>query len=92
MTFFKERYWTAQTWRRIDAAWLERSPELASYLDRRADALSLTLAVEMPNGAVLLFGSTSETLPPSVPTANVVFRSDESPDIGDDRSYFELEL
>ena len=92
MTFFKERYWTAQTWRRIDAAWLERSPELAGYLDRRADALSLSLAVELASGAMLLFGPTGETLPPSVSMDRVIFRSDQAPEVGGDRPYLELTL
>jgi len=92
MTFFKERYWTAQTWRRIDAAWLERSPELAGYLDRRADALSLSLAVELASGAMLLFGPTGETPPPAVSLDRVIFRSDQAPELGDDRPYLDLTL
>ena len=55
MPFFRQSYWTTQTWRRIDAAWLERSPELAELLDSGATNLSLGLAIELGDHDVLLF-------------------------------------
>src|SRR5437870_5679360 len=33
MDFFNRRYWSTDTWRQIDGAWLEGSPQLALQLD-----------------------------------------------------------
>jgi hypothetical protein len=75
MPFFRQHYWTTQTWRRIDAAWLERSPELAELLDQGATNLSLSLAIELSDHDVLLFA------PPAKADAGLleraIFRTDK---------------
>lgn len=59
MSFFKERYFrpgtTDQEWRRIDAAWVEGASELALRLDSVTNNTSLALAIELEDGAVMLF-------------------------------------
>jgi hypothetical protein len=58
MEFFKEHYWTsdvAASWRRIDVDWLGGSTELALQLDSLTNNTSLAIAIELPDGDVLLF-------------------------------------
>jgi hypothetical protein len=59
MDFFRDRYFGANgsgdEWRRIDSAWLDGSSELALALDSATNNTSLVLAIEFPNGNVLLF-------------------------------------
>ena len=42
-------------WRRIDSAWLDGLDELALQLDNMTNNTSLVLAIELPDGEVLLF-------------------------------------
>ena len=64
MAFFKERYWTSEKptddWRRIDADWLGGSTELALQLDSLTNNTSLALAIELPDGDVLLFAADAQ--------------------------------
>ena len=57
--FFKSRYFdhgkTGSVWRRIDSAWLDGLDELALQLDNMTNNTSLVLAIEFPDGEVLLF-------------------------------------
>jgi hypothetical protein len=59
MPFFKQGYWTSQTWRRIDAAWLEGARNSAAHLETRARSLSVVLAIELEGGDVLLFSDSA---------------------------------
>jgi hypothetical protein len=59
MPFFRQHYWMAndqgENWRRIDTDWLGGSTELALQLDSLTNNTSLVLAIELPDGDVLLF-------------------------------------
>ena len=58
--FFNRRYWSTDTWRQIDGAWLEGSPQLALQLDSATNNTSLVLAIELVNGDVLLFAADAQ--------------------------------
>jgi len=60
MDFFNRRYWLSDTWRQIDGAWLEGSPQLALQLDSATNNTSLVLAIELANGDVLLFAADAQ--------------------------------
>jgi hypothetical protein len=64
MDFFRERYWKPEgspdDWRRIDADWLGGSPELALQLDSLTNNTSLVLAIELPDGDVLVFAADAQ--------------------------------
>ena len=55
--FFKDRYWATkgEDWRRIDGDWLAASDDLALALQNATNNTSLVLAIELPEGDVLLF-------------------------------------
>ena len=61
--FFATRYWgedsdspeADQSWRRIDADWLDCSSSLALQLDSATNNTSLVLAIELADARVLLF-------------------------------------
>jgi hypothetical protein len=59
MPFFQTHYWGSidrdDDWRRIDIAWLGGSTELALQLDSLTNNTSLVLAIQLPDGDVLLF-------------------------------------
>jgi hypothetical protein len=59
MEFF-QRYWAAEPWRRIDGAWLSTAPEPALHLDNLTNNTSLVLAIELPDGDVLLFAADAQ--------------------------------
>jgi hypothetical protein len=64
MDFFKQQYWKASEpnddWRRIDVDWLAGSSELALQLDSLTNNTSLVIAVELPDGDVLLFAADAQ--------------------------------
>jgi hypothetical protein len=69
MPFFRTRYWGEnpdsaeekdQSWRRIDADWLDSSSSLALQLDSATNNTSLVLAIELGNGDVLLFAADAQ--------------------------------
>jgi hypothetical protein len=69
MPFFKARYWGEnadsdeekdQSWRRIDASWLDTSSSLALQMDSATNNTSLVLAIELGNGDVLLFAADAQ--------------------------------
>jgi hypothetical protein len=64
MTFFQQQYWTpadaTDNWRQIDIDWLEGSTELALQLDSLTNNTSLVLAIELPDGDVLLFAADAQ--------------------------------
>jgi hypothetical protein len=60
MDFFNRRYVSTDTWRQIDGAWLEGSPQLALQLDSATNNTSLVLAIELANGDVLLFAADAQ--------------------------------
>lgn len=59
-------YWSGEPWRRIDAAWLGGTTELALQLDASTNNTSLVLAIELdgpngePDGDVLLFAADAQ--------------------------------
>jgi hypothetical protein len=64
MAFFQQQYWTAadatDNWRQIDIDWLGGSTELALRLDSLTNNTSLALAIELPDGDVLLFAADAQ--------------------------------
>jgi hypothetical protein len=64
MPFFQQHYWSPaeaqQDWRRIDVDWLGGATELALQLDSLTNNTSLALAIELPDGAVLLFAADAQ--------------------------------
>ena len=69
MPFFRMRYWGEdaesdeekdQSWRRIDASWLDSSSSLALQMDSATNNTSLVLAIELGNGDVLLFAADAQ--------------------------------
>ena len=68
MPFFQQRYWGEdaaseekdQSWRRIDASWLDSSSSLALQLDSATNNTCLVLAFELGNGDVLLFAADAQ--------------------------------
>jgi hypothetical protein len=64
MAFFQQQYWTpadaTDNWRQIDIDWLEGSTELALQLDSLTNNTSLVLAIELPDGDVLLFAADAQ--------------------------------
>jgi hypothetical protein len=58
LPFFQQHYWPSgkqDRWRQIDIDWLGGSTELALQLDSLTNNTSLALAIELPDGDVLLF-------------------------------------
>jgi hypothetical protein len=57
IAFFRQHYWdeAGESWRRIDIDWLGGSSELALQLDSLTNNTSLVLAIDLPDGDVLLF-------------------------------------
>lgn len=51
---------TDQSWRRIDAAWLDTASTLALQLDSATNNTSLALAIELKSGKVLLFAADAQ--------------------------------
>jgi hypothetical protein len=64
MAFFQQQYWTpadaTDNWRLIDSDWLGGSTELALQLDSLTNNTSLVLAIELPDGDVLLFAADAQ--------------------------------
>jgi hypothetical protein len=68
MRFFQSHYWGEdadggekdQSWRNIDASWLDSSTSLALQLDSATNNTSLVLAIELENGEVLLFAADAQ--------------------------------
>jgi hypothetical protein len=69
MPFFKTRYWGEnadsedeidQSWRRIDASWLDPTSSLALQMDSATNNTSLVLAIELDSGDVLLFAADAQ--------------------------------
>ncbi len=61
MPFFRDRLDApAESWRRIDMAWLEGAAELALRIDSDTNNSSLVLAIELADGAVLLFAGDAQ--------------------------------
>jgi hypothetical protein len=64
MAFFQQQYWTpadaTDNWRQIDSDWLGGSTELALQLDSLTNNTSLVLAIELPDGDVLLFAADAQ--------------------------------
>jgi hypothetical protein len=69
MPFFQNRYWGAdadspdnldQSWRQIDADWLDVSSNLALQLDTATNNTSLVIGLELPNREVLLFAADAQ--------------------------------
>jgi hypothetical protein len=64
MEFFKQQYWkpagALDDWRRIDTDWLGGASDLALQLDSLTNNTSLVLAIELPNGDVLLFAADAQ--------------------------------
>jgi len=68
MPFFQRHYWgedldsneKSQSWRRIDANWLDSSSSLALQLDSATNNTCLVLAFELGNGDVLLFAADAQ--------------------------------
>jgi hypothetical protein len=64
MGFFKQHYWqpgeTHDEWRRIDVAWLGGTADLALQLDNFTNNTSLVVAIELPDGDVLLFAADAQ--------------------------------
>ena len=62
--FFVERYWgpsdNAPAWRQIEGSWLDGTTELALALDNATNNTSLVLAIEFPDGDVLLFAADAQ--------------------------------
>jgi hypothetical protein len=64
LAFFQQQYWTpadaTDNWRLIDSDWLGGSTELALQLDSLTNNTSLVLAIELPDGDVLLFAADAQ--------------------------------
>ena len=65
LEFFRENYWQADNaapdkWRRIDTDWLDGASNLALQLDSLTNNTSLVLAIELPDGDVLLFAADAQ--------------------------------
>jgi hypothetical protein len=64
MAFFQQHYWTSanapDNWRQIDIDWLGGSTELALQLDSFTNNTSVALAIELPDGDVLLFAADAQ--------------------------------
>lgn len=68
MPFFQRHYWGEdegakdkdQSWRAIDASWLDASSSLALQLDSATNNTSLVLALELEGGDVLLFAADAQ--------------------------------
>jgi len=65
LNFFRQQYWQAgnaapDAWRRIDTDWLGGSSELALQLDSLTNNTSLVIAIELPDGDVLLFAADAQ--------------------------------
>jgi hypothetical protein len=64
LDFFRDNYWQSRDgqdgWRRIDTDWLAGSTELALQLDSLTNNTSLAVAIELPNGDVLLFAADAQ--------------------------------
>lgn len=65
LEFFRQHYWqpdgaAPDQWRRIDTDWLGGSTELALQLDSLTNNTSLVLAIELPDGDVLLFAADAQ--------------------------------
>lgn len=60
MPFFKEHYWEAESWRRVDTAWLDGASDFALQLDSLTNNTSLVIAIELGNGDVLLFAADAQ--------------------------------
>ena len=65
LDFFRTNYWqpagaAPDAWRRIDTDWLGGSTELALQLDSLTNNTSLVLAIEFPDGDVLLFAADAQ--------------------------------
>jgi len=58
--FFKDRYWGAESWRRIDTAWLEGASDFALQLDSLTNNTSLVIAIELGGDDVLLFAADAQ--------------------------------
>jgi hypothetical protein len=66
--FFQDCYWGEdsdssekdQSWRRIDASWLDASTSLALQLDNSTNNTSLVIALELEGGDVLLFAADAQ--------------------------------
>jgi hypothetical protein len=55
------RYWGAEeSWRRIDADWMDGAAELALKLDADTNNTSLAVAIELADGDVLLFAADAQ--------------------------------
>lgn len=53
--FFQAHYWEDAPWRRIDTAWITDATQFGLVLDSLTNSSSLGLAIELEDGAVLLF-------------------------------------
>jgi len=60
MPFFKDHYWGADSWRRVDTAWLEGASDFALQLDSLTNNTSLVIAIELGDGDVLLFAADAQ--------------------------------
>jgi hypothetical protein len=65
LDFFRRNYWqpaaaAPDAWRRIDTDWLGGSTEMALQLDSLTNNTSLVLAIEVPDGEVLLFAADAQ--------------------------------
>src|SRR5260370_26402422 len=64
MAFFQQQYWTpadaTDNWRLIDSDWLGGWTVVALQLDTLTNNTSLVLAIELPDGDVLLFAADAQ--------------------------------
>jgi hypothetical protein len=65
LEFFRQHYWqpdgaASDKWRRIDNDWLDGASDLALQLDSLTNNTSLVVAIELPNGDVLLFAADAQ--------------------------------
>jgi hypothetical protein len=65
LQFFRDNYWqpdnaAPDNWRRIDTDWLDGAADLALQLDSMTNNTSLVLAIELPDGDVLLFAADAQ--------------------------------
>ncbi|WP_374656751.1 MBL fold metallo-hydrolase [Phenylobacterium sp.] len=58
--WLRDNYYRAPDWRRIDGEWLGVAGALAMKLDSDTNNTSLVLALEAPNGEVLLFAADAQ--------------------------------
>jgi len=59
-SFFQQRYWNDEAWRRIDVAWMDDASELALALDSMTNNTSLVLAIDLDDVGVLLFAADAQ--------------------------------